>query len=257
MAAQYTEIALDDMEKFLKRAFRAFRPKQGAHRGEFYYDLTIGKFVGIRVWTSVGVHSGAGASVGSDAIRVQLVSLKDHGPLERGKAPIVKRTQGWRTSLQDRIEELVEKYEEREDFWEPWAETRQRRGDPEKVIQQQERDERPEVNPYGGADAPEDHVVHTPVPQPTTYQRTVPLEKLHGDISPKQIGFIRGLLRNVTHQQWVSLGLANITHIDSIPTDDQLRSLSKRQGSQVIETLLNAGHGRKYAADELKELEIA
>jgi hypothetical protein len=247
MAAQYTEISLEDMEKFLKRAFRAFRPKQSSKSGEFVYDLTIGKFVGIRVWTSVGVHSGSGASVGSDAIRVQLISLKDHGPLEKGKAPIVKRTQGWRTSLQDRIEELVEKYEEKEDFWEPWAETRQRRGDPEKVMQQEER---PEVNP-------EDHVVNTPVPQSTTYQRTVPLERLHGDISPKQVGFIRGLLRNVTHHEWERLGLANITHIDSIPTDDQLRSLSKRQGSQVIETLLNAGHGRKYAADELKELEIA
>ena len=140
MAARYTEISQEEMEKFLKRGFRALRPKEGERLGEIHYDLKLGGFVGIRVWTSISPRSGTGADVGADAIRVQLISLRDHGPLEKGKAAVVKRTQGWRSSLQARIEDLVEKYEDNEDFWEQWAETRQRRGDPEREMREQERE---------------------------------------------------------------------------------------------------------------------
>lgn len=136
MAAQYTEVSLEDMDKFLRRAFRSLRPKQGQQYNEYYYDLRLGPFVGIRVWTSVQVHSGSGAGVGSDAIRVQLLSLKDGRPLEKGKAPIVKRTQGWRNSLQDRIEDDIEKYESNDEFWESWAETRRRETPAEKPVEE-------------------------------------------------------------------------------------------------------------------------
>lgn len=136
MAATYTEVSLEDMDKFLRRAFRTLRPKQGEQYNEYYYDLKLGPYVGVRVWTSVQKHSGQGAGVGSDAIRVQFVSLKDKRPLEKGKAPIVKRTQGWRTSLQDRIEDLIEKYEGNDEWWENWAETRQvQRKAPEPVAE--------------------------------------------------------------------------------------------------------------------------
>lgn len=257
MAATFTEVTLDDMDKFLKRGFRILRPAQGQQRGEFYYDLRVGKFVGIRVWTSVSIHSGTGAGVGADAIRVQLISLKDKGPLERGKAPIVKRTQGWRNSLQNKIEELVEKYEEREDFWEQWAETRQRSSGPARAIQQfeEEQDEPAEVPQRGHPVPPPEADLAPPPPQqsrPTPrpeYQRTVPLERMQGGITPPQIKFIRSMLRAIDHTEWRNLGLNSSTGFDQIPTDEQLGTLSKQKASATIETLLKAGYGRRYASE--------
>lgn len=117
MAAQYTEVTLDDMERFLKRAFHALRPKQGIQNREYYYDLALSRSVVIRVWSSVQQSSGSGAGVGEDAIRVQLMGATTKRPLQKGKAPIVKRTQGWRNSLQNKIEELIEVYEESADYW--------------------------------------------------------------------------------------------------------------------------------------------
>lgn len=235
MSAQFTEVTLEDMENFLKRGFRALRPLKGAKSGEVYYDLKVGPFVGIRVWTSIHPRSGVGAEVGSDAIRVQLVSLKDQGPLEKGKAPIVKRTQGWRNSLQDKIEELVEKYEDNEDFWEEWAEHRRRGGDAKKEEVKQE------------PPAVQEEVVKEEVP---TYQRTP--YPMHGDISEKQLGFIRGLLKGKSHSEWVSLGLSDVTGFNSIPNNAQLQSLSKRQAGQVIDILLKARGGRRYSAEQLE-----
>jgi len=246
MAAQYVEIPLEDMEKFLKRAFRVYRPKQGQAGGEFYYVLKIGKFVGVRVLTSVGVHSGTGAGAGADAIRVQLVSLKDHGPLDKGKAPIVKRTQGWRTNLQDLIEELIEKYDNKEEFYEPWAESR-------KVPRSESRpqrhdDQQPELH----MDRPqEDEEEEAPPPPPL--QRSIPLERLHGGITDSQLNYIGGLLRNVTHLLWQQLGLNEITGFDHIPTREQMRTVSKRQASQIIDTLLKAGHGKRYASEDAED----
>lgn len=112
MAAQFTEVTLDDMEKFLKRGFRALRPKQGVQYGEYYYDLGLSDYIKVRVWTSVRRGSGMGAGVGEDAIRVQLMSIQANRPLQSGKAPIVKRTQGWRNKLQDKIEAAIETSDE-------------------------------------------------------------------------------------------------------------------------------------------------
>lgn len=118
MAATFTEISLEDMERFLKRAFRTMRPKKGVDRGEIVFDLSLSPNVVVRVWTSIGPRSGMGAEVGADAIRVQLLYTTSKRPLFFTKAPIVKRTQGWKSNLQDRIEDAIEKYEDREDYWE-------------------------------------------------------------------------------------------------------------------------------------------
>jgi len=262
MAAQYTEISLEEMETFLKRAFRILRPVQGVFQNEYYYDLKVGDAVGIRVWTSVKTYSGVGARAGADLIKVQLVSLKDHKPLEGGKIKredTIKRTQGWRDGLRDRVENFVEKYEDNDEFWENWAETRQRKGVPEKVMEQQEKAEKEEAKQEtreewerkqeelgvlgeGEEEAP-----------PPQYQRTVPQQttqyKLHGEITDKQARFIRGLLRNVDAHMWVSLGLADITGFDHIPSQAQLLSLNKRQASQVIDILVKSGHARRYASE--------
>jgi len=121
MAAQYTEITLDEMERFLKRGWRAYRPKQGSDRGEVYYDLFLSDHVMIRVWTTIHPRRETGAEVGADAIRIMLMAKRAQRPLLKGKAPIVKRTQGWKNSLQDRIEDAIETYEDREGYFEERA----------------------------------------------------------------------------------------------------------------------------------------
>jgi hypothetical protein len=115
MAATYTAISLEDMEKFLKRAFRVLKPKKGAQKGELVFDLYLSPKTGIRVWTSIAQDGTTGAGVGDDAIRVQLYSFARGRPLMPGKAPIVKRTQGWRDSLKDRIEAYIEAFDSKED----------------------------------------------------------------------------------------------------------------------------------------------
>lgn len=114
MAAQYTPITIEEMEAFVRRGFRALKPRKAAERGETVFDLFITPEIGIRIWTSLSPHSGASAGVGDDAIRVQYYHFGRNHPLVRGKAPIVKRTQGWRDNLKDRIEDCIELYEQRE-----------------------------------------------------------------------------------------------------------------------------------------------
>ena len=114
MAATYTAISLEDMETFLKRAFRALKPVKGAQKGELVFDLYLSPTTGVRVWTSIAQHGTTGAGVGDDAIRVQLYSFAKNRPLMPGKTPIVKRTQGWRDNLKDRIEDYMEKYDSKE-----------------------------------------------------------------------------------------------------------------------------------------------
>lgn len=116
MAATFTEVTLEDMEKFLRRAYNVYRPKRGESRGEVYYDLSLSKgSILIRVWTSIRPHSGMGADKGTDAIRVTLVT-KGGKPLVP-KGTIVKRTQNWRTSLQSRIDDLLDDYESKTEYW--------------------------------------------------------------------------------------------------------------------------------------------
>lgn len=119
MAATYTEISLEDMDKFLKRAFRALRPKQNLTRGEVTYDLALSPNVHIRIYTSIHRGSEMGAGKGSDSIKLLLWGPKANRPLTKGKAaPIVKRTEGWKNSLQNRIEDMMELYEEKSGYWE-------------------------------------------------------------------------------------------------------------------------------------------
>jgi len=112
----YVEVTGPEMEAFLKRGFRALRPTQGTQNRELYYDLTLSPTVFIRVWTSIRPW-GSSAGVGEDAIRVQFMGSKINRPLVSGKAPIVKRTNNWRNSLQDKIEDYLELYEEKAEYW--------------------------------------------------------------------------------------------------------------------------------------------
>ena len=199
MAAQYTEISGQEMEVFLKRAFRALRPTQGMQNKEIYYDLKLSPQVAIRVWTSIRPW-GASAGVGEDAIRVQFMGVKVNRPLVSGKAPIVKRTQGWRNTLQDKIEDYLELYEEKSEYW----------------------DARGGAEP--GSNGP--------------------------PASDKQIKFILGMASKAEEAQWDETGL-------SWPVDEQeIRGLTSKEASKVIETLLSHGLGRRYSSEELDDVGV-
>lgn len=110
MAATYTVVTLEEMERFLRRAYRALKPTKAIVNREVVFDLHLDSTIGVRVWTSIGASGGQGADVGEDAIRIQYFHFGRGKPLTAGKAPIVKRTQNWRDSLTDRIEDVMERY---------------------------------------------------------------------------------------------------------------------------------------------------
>jgi hypothetical protein len=102
----YSEIAL-----FLKRAFRALDPKPGpAIRGEMTYTLKLSQNLIIVVYTSVGEGSQNAAGIGSDAIRVGPMTT-NFRPIRRGKFPTVKRTNSWKDTLRETIEDLILEYD--------------------------------------------------------------------------------------------------------------------------------------------------
>lgn len=200
MAAQYTEISEQEMEVFLKRAFRALRPTKGVQK-EIYYDLKLSPQVVIRVWTSI-VPWGTSAGAGEDAIRVQFLGVRINRPLVTGKAPIVKRTQNWRNSLQDKIEEYLELYEGGSESWD-----RQGGAEP-------------------GSKGP--------------------------SASDKQVKFILSMGAKAEEAQWDDTGLL-------WPVDDQeVRKLTSKEASKVIEVLLSHGLGgpRRYSSDELADVGV-
>jgi len=108
--ATYTEVSLDEMRTFLKRAFHALEPqKESAERGEIIINLPLSERVVIKVFTSIAAGRDQAAGVGADAIRVGI--YRDGRPLKSGKWPIVKRTQGWKDNLRERVEDMFEKYD--------------------------------------------------------------------------------------------------------------------------------------------------
>lgn len=196
----YVEISGTEMETFLKRAFRALRPEKGLQNKEIFYDLKLSPTVAIRVWTSIRPW-GSSAGVGEDAIRIQFLGVKVNRPLVSGKAPIVKRTNSWRNSLQDKIEEYLELYEEKADYW----------------------DERGGAEP--GSKGP--------------------------PASDKQIRFLMSMAAKASEEQWADTDLR-------WPVEEQeLRTLTSKEASKVIEILLNHGLGnRRYAAEIAGEVDV-
>jgi len=115
----YVEITLEEMHQFLMRAFRALRPRQGEYEGSVYYDLSLSPNVSVRVYTSIRKGTGVVRGIGEKPITLLLYSLERKRPLmAKGRIPFAKRTLNWRDTLKDRIEDLIELYEEDEDGWE-------------------------------------------------------------------------------------------------------------------------------------------
>ncbi len=109
--------------QYLKRAFRALNPEMGplAKDAEQTILLSLSDKVAVRVYTSVARGQQGGAGAGQDAIRVGLYGKGTGRPLKSGKMPIVKRTQGWRDNLRNRIEDEMHDYDDREGYWESRA----------------------------------------------------------------------------------------------------------------------------------------
>ena len=201
MAARYTEVTFEDMLRFLKRGFRSLRPRKGEQYREIYFDLGLSDAVAIRVWTSIKIGSGMGAGVGQDAIRVQLVSIPKNRPLMKGKAPIVKRTQNWRNNLQKRVEDYIEDYEDREEYWEERA---------------------------GG----------TPTPsEPAGEERPPPPDGVDGPPpTDGQVRLAMGLVESApANFNWSQYGF------DEPPNEEGVRSLCKRSVSKLIDALKMSG----------------
>lgn len=219
MAAQYTEVTLEDMEKFLKRGYRALRPQQGASNREYYYDLNLSEDAIIRVWTSVQRGADTGAGVGEDAIRVQFLSRHTKKPLVPGKAPIVKRTQGWRNTLQTKIEDVLEMYEDRAAYWDgrskPSGETRP-------------------APPSGAPAAPA---------APATGMGP----------SDKQVNFVRILMQRANANALETSGVfERFRNLEWPFSEQNIRSMPGRQVSVLIDALKNSV-GSRYAAEAAAE----
>lgn len=233
MAAVYTKFSLEDIERFLKRGWRALRPRQGTQR-EIYYDLKLSSKAFIRVWSSI--YPGQTEVRGKERrpMRVQLLSgavLSKGRPLTRGKAPIVKRTQNWRNSLQNRIEDYIELFENGYEKYHDEEEPASSRRPPTRAP----------------APPPE------PEPEPTPEQEEPP----KGDKpqrprysgpppTDKQIRFLWVLKRNAG-PEWPDF--AEMFNLPNRPSDDEIReTLSRKQMSALIQKLIDAGHSRRYAS---------
>jgi hypothetical protein len=232
MAAQYTEVTLEDMERFLKRGYRALRPQQGVQRNEYYYDLMLSPNVAIRVMTSVHRSSGMGAGVGEDAIRVLFYGTGVKRPLVPGKAPIVKRTQNWRNSLQNKIEDVIELYEEKAAYWESRAGN--------------------SAGPEAPAEAAPSPAPPTPTPPPAP-----PRSPSGPPPSDKQVNFIKLLMSRANVDDLEAEGLFIKYRELAWPFNaDNIRSMSMRRVSQLIDDLVHAvGYQRRYAAGDPAEYE--
>lgn len=111
----FVAVTYKDIETFLKRAFRALDPKPGPIvHGELTYTLKLSPRLYVGIYTSVHKGSESAAGVGSDAIRVGPVFLApgDLKPIRRrGSFPIVKRTESWKDTLREKIEDVILEYD--------------------------------------------------------------------------------------------------------------------------------------------------
>jgi len=121
MVATYTEISKEDFEKFIKKIYRGYNPKELQKTNEYVYDLHLDENIVIRIYSSIYGH-GSSAGVGKDAIRCVLFGTKINKPLNKkaGDA-IVKRTQNWRHALMDRVYSFIEEYHHKKDFYDGLA----------------------------------------------------------------------------------------------------------------------------------------
>lgn len=113
-AATFVQVSLEEMDKVIRRGFRAMDPKVGrSSYGEVLYELTPDDEdpeTIIRIQTSI--FQGAQArGEGEDSIRVTIINAKSNRPIT-GKYQRVHRTQNWKDNLRSRIEDAIEEVED-------------------------------------------------------------------------------------------------------------------------------------------------
>lgn len=127
---RYVEITKDEMEKFIKNSYRPYRPKPGRVGDMLTYTLRLGPNVGLKIHTSVTIGRTEARGLGDESIEVFLVSLKLAGrreylmtraTLKSKGIVLVMRTRNWRSALDDRVDKLIDIYEENEEYWEQRA----------------------------------------------------------------------------------------------------------------------------------------
>lgn len=227
MAAVYTKFSLDDIERFLKRGWRAMRPRKGVQR-EIFYDLSLGPNVFIRVWSSIYPNETLVRGKERRPMRVQLLAGRLGGkgqPLTgKKRAPTVKRTQNWRGTLQKRIEDYIEQYTDDESKFE-WI---------------------------GGKRKEEEAAEEAaPTPKPTTRPPATTPARRSGIpyATQPQINYIQGLRRRASQEDWE--GLAERYDLSDSPTDEELESVSKSDASRIIGALKDMqGSGRRWSSGE-------
>lgn len=130
MGDRYVEITREDMENFIKRSYRPYRPKEGRTGDILTFTLRMGPNVGLRIHTSLSVGRTEVRGVGDDAIEVFLVSLKltgrreylmNRSTLKKNGIVLVMRTKNWRSALDDRVDKLIDMYEDSPEYWEKRA----------------------------------------------------------------------------------------------------------------------------------------
>lgn len=256
MAATFTEISIKEMESFIKRAFHALHPKQGQFGGIYYYDLHLSKTVAIRVWTSIKVRSESTKDVGEGSIKVRLTSLKDGKGLDGKSESIVKRTQGWRDSLTDRVESLMELYDDKAEWWDQWAATRSRSNDADSAYRREEREEQREERDRDDEERAreEDGEGDGPSEPPAAPARQYDPGRMQGGITDPQMNFLRVLMRGMTQEKWEAVGALKITGLDQPPKGPaDVRGLSKGQASSLIDALKRGA--LRYASTEVTDFE--
>jgi hypothetical protein len=115
----FVQMSYSDIKTYLTRAWSGFRQRELVIRGERAIAVLFdeGGHIGALVFTSVGAGAETAAGKGADAIRVGFYNFKNNKPLMTGKFPIVKRTTGWKDSLDDRIQEHMDSYLDKEAYW--------------------------------------------------------------------------------------------------------------------------------------------
>lgn len=113
VAANAVPVSLSDMDRVIRRAFRATNPKAEKSRwGEIVYTLTPDTDDPtnvIRVQTSIFEGQQA-REAGEDSIRITLMNTRTNRPIA-GKVQRVHRVENWKDNLRKRIEEALETFE--------------------------------------------------------------------------------------------------------------------------------------------------
>ena len=255
MAATYTKFSIEDIDKFLKRGFRALRPRQFVDvfkgRREYAYDLKLADNVFIRVLTSVPEGRDLVRSKEARPMRIALmagVPTRKGQPLTgKAKFPIIKRTQGWRSTLQRRIQEFIELYYDNEDkfTWIGGKKQEEQDATDGKKPQEPSRREPPAVEAAPDPADPEE------ADEPQRPRFTGP------PITGPQVGFVMKLIANLIRQGKLR-DVASGYGFDSgdITEEDVKRTLSKASASKFINAAKEAlgwgqsgggGRRRRYA----------